>query len=162
MIDESKIHYTDVLFNVSNLNENQLAWLYKKYLLQDKTEKNTKEDFLVRYHTLHSKHINDEYIHHQNPNIREFATLSKYLTKEQIDLLIMDNDTDVLIQLVNLHILSEEQLDKLIEHINQVLDEEAIEDIYYYITDAAFLSEYQLWKMVTSESEEIQLVTIFQ
>ena len=30
VIDESKIHYTDVLFNVSNLNENQLAWLYKK------------------------------------------------------------------------------------------------------------------------------------
>lgn len=161
VIDESKIHYTDVLFNVSNLNENQLAWLYKKYLLQDKTEKNTKEEFLVRYHTLHSKHINDEYIHHQNPNIREFATLSKYLTKEQFDLLIMDNDTDVLIQLVNLHILSEEQLDKLIEHINQVLDEEAIEDIYYYITDAAFLSEYQLWKMVTSESEEIQLGSTF-
>ena len=39
MIDESKIHYTDILFNVSNLNENQLTRLYEKYLLQDKTEK---------------------------------------------------------------------------------------------------------------------------
>lgn len=161
MIGESKIHYTDVLFNVSNLNEDQLARLYEKYLLQDKTEKNTKEEFLVRYHTLHSKNINDEYIHHQNPNIREFAALSNSLTKEQIDLLIMDNDTDVLIQLVNLHILSEEQLDKLIEHINQVLDENTIEDIYYYITDAPFLSEHQLWKMVKSESEEIQLGSTF-
>lgn len=161
MIDDPRIHYTDVLFNVSNLNENQLIRLYEKYLLQDKTEKNTEEEFLAKYHILHSKQINDAYIHHPNPNIREFATLSKYLTKEQIDLLIMDNDTDVLIQLVNLHILSEAQLDKLIEHINQVLDEEAIEDIYYYITDAPFLSEHQLWKMVKSESEEIQLGSTF-
>lgn len=157
MIGESKIHYTDILFNVSNLNENQLAWLYEKYLLQDKTEKNTKEEFLVRYHTLHSKQINDAYIHHPNPNIREFATLSKYLTKEQIDLLIMDNDVDVLIQLVNLHILSEEQLDKLIKRSNQVLDEEAIEDINYHITQQPLISEQQLWNMVISTSERIQM-----
>ena len=36
MIYESKIHYTDVLFNVSTLDEDQLARLYEKYLLEGK------------------------------------------------------------------------------------------------------------------------------
>ena len=157
MIYESKIHYTDVLFNVSNLDEDQLAQLYEKYLRQDKTERNTKEEFVIRYHTLHSEPINDNYINHQNPTIRKFVALSKSLTEEQIDSLIMDNDRDVLVYLVMSHVLSEEQLDKLIEHSHeQVLDEEAIEDISYHIAQQPLISERQLWNMVTSESEKIQ------
>ena len=161
MIDESKIHYTDVLFHVSNLNENQLTRLYEKYLLQDKTEKNTKEEFLVRYHALHSKQINDDYVHHTNPTIREFVALSKFLTEEQINSLIMDNDRNVLINLIISHILSEEQLDKLIErsccNAKQVLDEKAIEDISYHIAQSPFISEQQLWDMVLSKYYMIQI-----
>lgn len=159
MIDESKIHYTDVLFNISNLNEEQLARLYTKYLLQDKTEKNTKEEFLVRYYALHSKQIDDDYIHHLNPNIRAFAALSNYLTEKQIDSLIMDNDRNVLVHLVMSNVLSEEQLDKLIEHSHaqQVLDEEAIKDMSYHIAQQPFISDKQLWNMVASESERIQI-----
>lgn len=161
MIYESKIHYTDVLFNVSNLDEDQLARLYEKYLRQDKTERNTKEEFVIRYHTLHSKQINDDYVHHQNPTIRKFVALSKSLTEEQIDSLIMDNDRDVLVYLVMSNVLSEEQMDKLIErscsHTRQVLNEETIEDISYHIAQQPLISEQQLWNMVTSESERIQI-----
>ena len=160
MIYESKIHYTDVLFNVSTLDEDQLARLYEKYLRQDKTERNTKEEFLIRYHTLHSKQINDDYVHHQNPTIRKFVALSKSLTEEQIDSLIMDNDRDVLVYLVMSNVLSEEQMDKLIErscsHNRQVLNEETIEDISYHIAQQPLISDQQLWNMVTSESEKIQ------
>ena len=157
MIDESKIHYTDVLFNVFNLNEYQLARLYEKYLLQDKTETNTKEEFLIRYHKLHSKKINDDYVHHSNPNIREFAALSGCLTEKQIDSLIMDHDSNVLVCLVMTHVLSEEQLDKLIERCHKVLDKKAIEDISYHIVQSPLISEQQLWNMVTSTSERIQI-----
>ena len=157
MIDEQKIHYTDILFNVSNLDENQLERLYEKYLRQDKTKKNTKEEFLIRYHILHSKQINDDYVYHSNPNIRAFAALSNYLTEKQIDSLIMDNDRNVLVHLVMSNVLSEEQLDKLIEHSHeQVLDEEAIEDISYHIAQQPLISERELWNMVTSKSEKIQ------
>lgn len=157
MIGESKIHYTDVLFNVFNLNEYQLARLYEKYLLQDKTETNTKEEFLIRYHKLHSKQINDDYVHHSNPNIRQFAALSGCLNEKQINSLIMDHDRNVLVCLVMSHVLSEEQLDKLIERSTQVLDEEAIKDINYHIAQSPLISEKQLWNMVTSKSETIQI-----
>lgn len=152
------IHYTDVLFNVSNLDEDQLVRLYEKYLRQDKTKKNTKEEFLIRHHILHSKQINDDYVHHSNPNIRAFAALSNYLTEKQIDSLIMDYNRNVLVNLVVSNILSEEQLDKLIEHSHaqQVLDEEAIEDISYHIAQQPLISEQQLWNMVKSESEKNQ------
>ena len=158
MIDEQKIHYTDMLFNVSNLDENQLERLYEKYLRQDKTKKNTKEEFLIRYNTLHSTQINDDYVHHPKPTIRKFAALSNYLTEKQIDSLIMDNDRNVLVHLVMSNVLSEEQLDKLIEHSHaqQVLDEEAIEDISYHIAQQPLISEQQLWNMVKSESEKNQ------
>ena len=182
MIKEPTICYTDILFNVSNLNDNQLAGVYQKHLWQnkvsnlngnqltrlskhvfqtvennEKVEDNKYEEFEARYHTLHSKHINDEYIHHQNPNIREFAALSKSLTEEQIDSLIMDNDRNVLVKLFISNVLSEDQLDKLIEHSKQVLDEETIEDISYHIAQSPLISEQQLWNMVTSTSERIQI-----
>ena len=81
----------------------------KNIYFKIKLKKNTKEEFLVRYNALHSKQINDEcnYIHHLNPTIREFVALSKSLTKEQIDYLIMDNDRNVLFYLAMSHVLSE-------------------------------------------------------
>ena len=67
----------------------------------------------------------------------------------------MDNDRNVLINLIISHILSEEQLDKLIErsccNAKQVLDEKAIEDISYHIAQSPFISEQQLWDMVLSK-----------
>ena len=72
----------------------------------------------------------------------------------------MDNDRDVLVYLVMSNVLSEEQMDKLIErscsHNRQVLNEETIEDISYHIAQQPLISDQQLWNMVTSESEKIQ------
>ena len=157
IIDDPLIHYTDALFNISNLTENQLMKLYEKKLIQDKISNYDKDEFLARYQTLHSKHINDNYINHPNPTIRQFVALSKFLTEEQINSLIMDNDVRVLANLVISHILSEEQLNKLIEHIQQVLDEEEIEHISCHIAAAPFLSKQHLWNMVLSKSYMIQL-----
>ena len=183
MLNKPTINYTDILLNVSNLNEIQLGSLYQKYLFQNKVSNlngnqltmlskhvfqnkvednekfgdNTYEEFTARYHIAHSKQINDDYVHHSNPNIREFAALSGCLTEKQIDSLIMDNDRNVLVNLILSHILSEEQLDKLIERSTQVLDEEAIKDINYHIAQSPLISEKQLWNMVTSKSETIQI-----
>lgn len=161
MIDESKIHYTDILFNVSNLNENQLMKLYEKRLIQDKISSLDKDEFEARHYGLHAKHISDDYIHHTNPTIRKFIALSKFLTEEQINSLIMDNDVEVMTNLVHSHILSEEQLNKLIKHIPKVLNEKEIENISCYIVEAPFLSDEQLWKMVLSKSYMIQLRATF-
>ena len=182
MINEPTICYTDILFNVSNLNDNQLAGVYQKHLWKnkvsnlngnqlthlskhvfqtvednEKVEDNKYEEFLARYHTAHSEKINDDYVHHSNPNIREFAALSGCLNEKQINSLIMDHDRNVLVCLVMSHILSEEQLDKLIDRCYKVLDKKAIEDISYHIAQQPLISEQQLWNMVASESETIQI-----
>lgn len=52
---------------------------------------------------------------------------------------------------------TEEQLDKLCSHAKQILDEEAIKDINYHIAQSPLISEKQLWNMVTSKSETIQI-----
>lgn len=52
---------------------------------------------------------------------------------------------------------TEEQLDKLCSHAKRILDEEAIENISYHIAQSPLISEQQLWNMVTSLSEKIQI-----
>lgn len=167
-IDESKIHYTDVFLNVFNLNENQLMKLYEKRLMQynitisnQKISSDDKEEFWARYHALYSKQISNNYIHHPNPTIRQFIALSRFLTEEQINSLIMDNDVEVLVNLVISHILSEEQLDKLIEHSHQILNEEEIEHISCHIVGSPFLSDKQRLEMILSKSYWVQLKATF-
>lgn len=166
MIDESKIHYTDVFLNVSNLNENQLMKLYEKRLKQynitisnQKISSDDKEEFWVRYHALHSKQINDDYVQHPNPTIRQYVALSQYLKEEQINSLIMDNDVEVLVNLVISHILSEDQLDKLIDciHSQKLLNKEEIEHINCHIVSTLFLSDEQRLEMILSKSYWVQL-----
>lgn len=161
MIGDPRICYIDILFNISDLTENQLMKLYEKKLTQDKISSPDKDEFLARYYGLHVKHISDDHIHHPNPTIRKFVSLSKYLTEGQIDSLLIDNDVEVLSCLAASHILSEEQLDKLIKHSYQVFNEKEIEHVSYHIANAPFLSDEQLWKMVLSKSYIIQVQATF-
>ena len=161
MIGDPRICYIDILFNISDLTENQLMKLYEKKLIQDKISSPDKDEFLARYYGLHVKHISDDYIHHPNPTIRKFVSLSQYLTEGQIDSLLIDNDVEVLSCLAASHILSEEQLDKLIKQSHQVFNEKEIEHVSYHIVNAPFLSDEQLWKMVLSKSYIIQVQATF-
>lgn len=138
------------------LTDNQLVKVYERSKETIYSIKN-QEDFLIWYHCLNKKEIPNEYVEHENPKIRFYASCSSHLNPKQIEKLLLDDDVAVLNNLLRLLFLSEEQLDSLINRVETTFSQEDKKRLYYRLAKSPFLSEEQLWKFVLMDYPEANM-----
>ena len=138
------------------LTDNQLVRVYERSKETIYSIKN-QEDFLIWYHCLNKKEIPNEYVEHENPKIRFYASCSSHLNPKQIEKLLLDDDVAVLNNLLRLLWLSEEQLDALINRLETTFSKEDKNRLYYRLAKSPFLSEEQLWKFVLMDYPEANM-----
>lgn len=137
------------------LTDNQLVKVYKRSKETIYSIKN-QEEFLIWYNCMNKKEIPDEYVEHENPTIRFYASCSSHLNPKQIEKLLLD-DVAVLNNLLRLLLLSEKQLDALINHVETTFSNENKKRLYYRLAKSPFLSEEQLWKFVLMDYPEANM-----